>query len=85
MKKKIIPVILVIIMALPGWYFFNSQRSDNDKNEISLFGNIDIREVKLSFNGNDHIKAILVEEGDRLKKVMNWLFCIANYYRSMQW
>lgn len=68
MNKKIKSVFLLIIIALSGWFFFNSQHPDNHKNEIILFGNIDIREAKLSFNGSEHIKAILVEEGDRVKQ-----------------
>jgi HlyD family secretion protein len=33
-----------------------------------LYGNVDIREVRLAFNGNEHVAEILVDEGDEVKK-----------------
>ena len=35
---------------------------------LVLHGNVDIREVDLSFNGSEHVARILVREGDRVKK-----------------
>jgi len=35
---------------------------------LVLYGNVDLRQVNLAFNGNDRIAAVLVEEGDHVKK-----------------
>ncbi len=35
---------------------------------VVLYGNVDLRQVDLSFNGSDRIAAVLVEEGERVKK-----------------
>ena len=43
------------------------QQLDNE-NELILYGNVDIREVQLAFNGSEHITNILVEEGEHVKK-----------------
>ncbi len=37
-------------------------------NRLNLYGNVDIREARLSFNGSEHIDRILVEEGDRVAR-----------------
>ncbi|MDE2398850.1 MAG: HlyD family efflux transporter periplasmic adaptor subunit, partial [Burkholderiales bacterium] len=34
---------------------------------LTLYGNVDIRQVSLAFNASDRIAALLVEEGDRVK------------------
>ncbi len=36
-------------------------------NELVLYGNVDIRQVQLAFNGNDRIAAMQVKEGDRVR------------------
>ena len=35
---------------------------------LTLFGNVDLRQVELAFNDSDRIEAVLVQEGDRLTK-----------------
>lgn len=32
-----------------------------------LYGNVDIREVRLAFNGSEHVGEILVEESNRVQ------------------
>ncbi len=69
MYKKtflLLPALLIIGAGTCWWL----QERDSAKAEtsITLYGNIDIREVRLAFNGNEHIKEIRVQEGDRVKK-----------------
>jgi HlyD family secretion protein len=69
MNKKLIPVILVIIAAGFGayrWWLDRSEEASGDR--ITLYGNIDIREVQLAFTESDHIESILVQEGDKVKR-----------------
>ena len=69
MKKplKIILILLVITgIAFAGWYFIPS--SETDETRLTLFGNIDIRQVKLNFHDPEHIAEMHVKEGDRVKK-----------------
>ncbi len=37
-------------------------------NELQLYGNLDLRQVNLAFNGNERIETVLVREGDRVEK-----------------
>ncbi|RJQ57378.1 MAG: HlyD family efflux transporter periplasmic adaptor subunit [Desulfobacteraceae bacterium] len=66
--KKVAPFILLAaaISAAAFWWFNRS--GETDRNEIVLYGNVDLRQVNLAFNGNERIEALFVEEGDRVKK-----------------
>lgn len=67
-KKILIPVVAILLGLLAAavywWPQFNSH---SDANSLLLYGNVDIREVRLAFNGNEHVAEILVEEGDRVE------------------
>jgi len=67
-RKKLLLAALVIIVlagAAGGWWLrLDSQRKAGADDQLVLFGNADIREVDLAFNGSDRIDQILVEEGD---------------------
>lgn len=49
-------------------YYFFINKQDEDSSILKLYGNVDIREVQLAFNGSEHINQILVEEGESIKK-----------------
>jgi len=68
MNKKIIVLAVLLSIILLGLYLYSTTKDKQSSDEIVLYGNIDIREVKLSFNGNEHINSILVQEGDTVKK-----------------
>jgi HlyD family secretion protein len=40
--------------------------SKKDPNRLLLYGNVDLRQVELSFNNSERIAEVLVEEGDRV-------------------
>lgn len=66
MKKKIIPVIAIIavVLASIAWLRQNGQQVQT---ELTLHGNVDIRQVELAFNANGRIAQIMVQEGDQVK------------------
>ncbi len=68
MNKK--PIILTIVLAAlaAGAYYFFINKQEQDTSTLNLYGNVDIREVQLAFNGSEHISDILVEEGESVKK-----------------
>jgi len=69
MKKRLFIFFVVVALAGAGSYFWLLQPSDDaDNGQLALYGNIDIREAQLAFNGNEHIAQILVQEGDRVNK-----------------
>jgi HlyD family secretion protein len=64
-----IPILLVLALAVAGgawWWYEDSQPEAT--NELVVFGNVDIREARLSFNGSEHIGVMHVDEGDRVTR-----------------
>jgi HlyD family secretion protein len=43
-------------------------RRDSPRRELVLYGDVDLRQVELAFNNNERIAAVLVQEGDRVKR-----------------
>ncbi|MGE8683646.1 MAG: HlyD family efflux transporter periplasmic adaptor subunit [Acinetobacter sp.] len=68
MKKGVIVAILVLILAAMGgvWYYFNQAKTDDGT--LTLYGNVDIRQVSLAFEQAGRIQVLNVQEGDRVKK-----------------
>jgi HlyD family secretion protein len=64
MSKPVRIALLLIGLAVaaggPWWYLNRPKASD----ELVLFGNVDLRQASLAFNGSERIAEILVEEGD---------------------
>jgi HlyD family secretion protein len=56
-------VVIAIVTAL--WWFMGRQ---HERTELSLYGNVDLRQVELPFNGSERIAAVLVQEGDHVKQ-----------------
>lgn len=69
-KKKVMRLMLVLLIAAigAGGWWLASRQSEQDKNLIVLYGNVDIREADLAFNNSEHIDRLLVQEGDRVHK-----------------
>ncbi len=65
---RVMIALLVVGLAAGGarvwlWPYFRHQEPTN---ELVLYGNVDIRQVQLAFNGNDRIATMYVKEGDRV-------------------
>ena len=67
MKKKIIALVLIILIAGLCIFFYKANKKDTS-NELTLFGNIEIRQVDLSFLAGGQVSKLLKEEGDTVKK-----------------
>lgn len=51
-----------------GSWFYLAHRAPSPTATLTLYGNIDIREVQPAFNDDGHITAMLVQEGARVRK-----------------
>jgi HlyD family secretion protein len=67
-KHKLLIALLVVIVALGTILFWKFHQSEKSEQQLTLYGNVDIRQVQLAFNGNQRIANILVKEGDTVKK-----------------
>lgn len=69
MKKKILllpAAAIVLAAAAASWHFGNHRTTNADT--LTLYGNVDIRQVQLAFNGSERIATMLVKEGGLVKK-----------------
>src|SRR5688572_31662469 len=68
MKRMVwIAVVVVLAFIAAGWFWW-SARHDDDAKELVLYGNVDLRQVELAFNNSERIAAVLVQEGERVRK-----------------
>jgi HlyD family secretion protein len=66
--RRTILIILVLLILVGGgvaWWWFSRPRNSG---ELVIFGNVDLRQAELAFNNNERIDAVLVQEGDHVKK-----------------
>jgi HlyD family secretion protein len=57
--------VVVLAGAAGGWWFVHR---GGVPTELTLYGNLDLRQVDLAFNGNERIASLAVQEGDRVHK-----------------
>lgn len=67
--SKILRILipLILIAAVGGWaWWYYRPSSANDA--LTLYGNVDLRQASLAFNGAERIAEVLAEEGDVVGK-----------------
>lgn len=67
MKRKII-ILILLILAIGGTLGFLYFKNRKVGNELTLYGNIEIRQVDLSFQVSGRIEKLFKEEGDTVKQ-----------------
>jgi HlyD family secretion protein len=60
-------VVVVVALVAAGAIWWSARRHDEAR-ELVLYGNVDLRQVEVAFNNSERIAAILVQEGDRVRK-----------------
>jgi HlyD family secretion protein len=60
----VVAAALILVAVGLGWWLTHRTKPAA---ELVLFGNVDLRQVELAFNGTDRIAAVLAVEGDRVK------------------
>ncbi len=66
--KKAIVFIVISALLTTGIVVWLTRPDRSPQDEVVLYGNVDLRQVNLAFNGNERIENILVQEGDRVTK-----------------
>lgn len=66
--KRALPVLLLAGLIALGIRYWILKEAPREKDHLTLYGNVDIREVSLAFNGSERIAAIRVEEGQAVRK-----------------
>jgi HlyD family secretion protein len=68
MKKKIIPLALAVVAAAgAGFWYSHRIHVGEAAKELTLYGNVDIRQVQLAFHATGRVKQLAVQEGESVK------------------
>ena len=67
MNRKLVLLIALAALSTGGFYLWRNYQT-NESHDLVLYGNIDLRQVQLSFNNSDRIAEVLVQEGDHVHK-----------------
>ncbi len=66
MKKPLVTVLIVVVVIaalVGGWMWYQSKQEST----LTLYGNVDIRTVNLSFRVGGRLASLSVDEGDAIK------------------
>jgi HlyD family secretion protein len=62
-KLLLLPLAGVVLLAAAAWAW-QSRRESGAERALTLYGNVDIRQVSLAFNASERIAELRVREGD---------------------
>jgi HlyD family secretion protein len=70
MKRKIvIPLLVIVVLGGAGVFFWRHTHDQQPPaTALTLYGNVDIRQVQLAFNASDRIDRMLVREGEAVRR-----------------
>jgi len=66
MKKPVVVILAVVVLlaaGIGGWLWYQSQQDRG----LTLYGNVDIRTVNMSFRVGGRLASLTVDEGDAIK------------------
>jgi len=66
-RKRIFAGFIMAALVAVGIFWFMRERETGPSNQIVLYGNVDIRQVALSFQDTGRILRLTVDEGDRVR------------------
>jgi len=67
MIRKLSAVVLLVAAVAGGYYWWHNYRGSASLGLV-LYGNVDLRQVQLSFNNSGRIAEVLAQEGDHVRK-----------------
>lgn len=66
-KKVIVGVLVIIAVALIGFWAWKYNDKEQSDSFLTLHGNVDIRQVSLAFEQSGRIQKLMVQEGDKVQ------------------
>lgn len=64
-KKTLFLLLLICLVSISGWHYWQARQKETG---LTLYGNVDIRQLSLAFNASERIATLTAEEGDRVRK-----------------
>jgi HlyD family secretion protein len=69
MQKRLRVALILAALVAAGaalWWWLSGH--GNARQELALYGNIDLRQIDLPFNGSERVAEVLAQEGDHVKQ-----------------
>ena len=63
MKKRAIFILILVLTLVAGITWWRFHRRQGQAEQLTLYGNVDIRTAQLAFDGNAIVTSMQVEEG----------------------
>lgn len=67
-RARVAAIAAVLLIVAAGYAAWNTWRGDRDETALTLYGNVDIREVELAFRVPGRLEEMAVDEGDRVSR-----------------
>ena len=67
-RGRVAVLFAVVVVLVAGAALWWSLARRPGATELTLYGNVDLRQVELPFNGSERIAAVLVQEGDHVRQ-----------------
>ncbi len=68
MRRTILILLFILVIGAVGGLAWWLTQRENGPRQLVVYGNVDLRQVQLSFNNSERIAAVLVQEGDRVRQ-----------------
>lgn len=68
MRRAGLLIAVLVIAGLAAGLTWWLSRRDGGPSDLVIHGNVDLRQVQVSFNNSDRVAAVLVQEGDRVRE-----------------
>jgi len=68
MRHKVLIVLFLVGAGAAAGLAWWLMHREGTTGELTLHGNVDLRQVQLAFNNSERIAAVLVQEGDRVRR-----------------
>lgn len=64
-RYAVVSIVVACAVAAAAWWILRPKPASD---LLTLYGNVDLRQVELAFNDSDRIAAVLAQEGDRVRR-----------------
>jgi len=66
-RKRILVVLVIVVLAAIGYAIWTQIVEEKNANSLTLYGNVDIREVELAFRVAGRLQSMRYDEGDTVE------------------
>jgi len=66
-RKTLVRALVLVVLAAAGYVAFSGPFMRKDAEQITLYGNVDIRQLDVAFRVGGRISKVLVEEGEDVR------------------